>query len=630
MFTQSYVHSFTPNIYIHTHRVIIGVIVGIPLIIIIIICCCPKIRHKVVIATKNCCGVELDPDEQLIYERSKARKALRRQRRVGIASSNTTRQLAAIDTRAMAAFKIKVNRAFQKRARCETRLLFYINLFWSIVGFFCLLLGLCAASGFPAGMQNTAPLLIVSAIFITAISSCGCSNINTGRPSLKLLVYFYIALFSGVGCLLMGVAMLFFSDYSDDTLESNWFSLRLYFPESYQDLTLEEAQDQFEDDFGFDWNYTLYVFFFLSLSLSSTYTHTHNTICRYGGYGILSFSTTVGALSAAYVLTWNNLMQNIFLIFNALFILSFGIVMLTLGVSLLDIDLLEKLQTVMIILVGLLYLVSFASGIIGDWFKNDKCLKVYQIFALVSAISGYTFSILIYTSESTIRDNVNALDDEDKAIAAETLSLESTTSEELADLIVGTFKLYGLISIIDSTILLVLALLSRYIIRFHEARTKKLSDWAKRCARAEELGLSRPIAPDVSFLGLVRHISQRDALGSQLNNNNPIIQNRSDIELAHDHAIPVVQARDVDQLPQACAIELADLPDGMEFPGPPPDVPQGQDSPHNLLAEVAVPVYRPEPVPPVRSQPVLEEKEEEEEEEEEEKQGDDCVDIESI
>jgi len=582
--------------------VIVGVIVGIPLLLILTICCCPKIRKKFVICTKNLCGVELDYDEQLIQERIRARNKLKRNRRVGISTSNTTRQLAAIDTRAMAVFRLKVNRAYARRARCETRILFWINSIWTVIAFASLMLGLTAIGGLPAGLENTAPLLITAAIFITVISTCGCSRINTGRPSLKLLVYFYISLFTAFLCVIIGIMMLAYRSYLDTSAEQHWYAYRIYAPQSYQSLDLDEAEVQFEQDTGFAWKYMLY-----------------------GLFGFVSLSTVAGAASSGYVLTWKNLLGNIFILFNLIFVLSFGIIALTLGVDLLEVDLLKDHESALFILTGVLCIFCVCVGIVGDWMKLDRVLTVYQVAAVLSSICGFVLAALLYSGESTIRDKVQGMTDTEKAEIADMLGLDSVTPSEIEDLIIGTLKTYGVVSIIVSILSLILALLSRYIVRLHEARHKLLSEWARSCARADELGVRRPIAPDVSFLNLVRTASQRDALRAPSRRSLPLRQERSDVELASS-PLPVVHARDVDELPQARAIELAEMPDDMEFPGPPPDIPQGSH------IAVAVPDFRPEPTPPVQPRPVVADDavvEQKEEDDEEEKQGDD-VDIESI
>jgi len=321
---------------------------------------------------------------------------------------------------------------------------------------------------------------------------------------------------------------------------------------------------------------------------------------------------------------------NIFILFNLIFILSFGIIALTLGVDLLEIDLLKDYESALFILTGVLFILCVCVGIVGDWMKLDRVLTMYQVGAVLSSICGFILSAMLYSGESSIRDNIQAMTDTEKAEVAELLGLDSATPSEIEDLIIGMLKTYGVVSIIVSVLSLILALLSRYIVRLHDARHKLLSEWARSCARADELGVSRPIAPDISFLNLVRTASQRDALRAPSRRSHQMLnQERSDVELASS-PLPIVPARDVDELPQAHAIELAEMPDGMEFPGPPPDVPQGEH-----LA-VAVPDFRPEPVPPVQPRPVVvddaavEHKEEDDDEEEEKQGDDDDVDIESI
>ena len=188
---------------------------------------------------------------------------------------------------------------------------------------------------------RTRPTLITAAIFITVISTCGCSRINTGRPSLKLLVCFYISLFTAFLCVIIGIMMLTYvwcssakrenfqslhvsqlrhsnhnrtptlntnryRSYLDTSAEQHWYAYRIYAPQSYQSLDLDEAEVQFEQDTGFAWKYMLY-----------------------GLFGFVSLSTVAGAASSGYVLTWKNLLGNIFILFNLIFVLSFGIIALT-------------------------------------------------------------------------------------------------------------------------------------------------------------------------------------------------------------------------------------------------------------------------------------------------------------
>ena len=195
--------------------------------------------------------------------------------------------------------------------------------------------------------------------------------------------------------------------------------------------------------------------------------------------------------------------------------------------------------------------------------KLDRVLTVYQVAAVLSQFV-VSYSLRCCTVEVPFRQ-IQGMTDTEKAEIADMLGLDSVTPSEIEDLIIGTLKTYGVVSIIVSILSLILALLSRYIVRLHEARHKLLSEWARSCARADELGVRRPIAPDVSFLNLVRTASQRDALRAPSRRSHQMLnQERSDVELASS-PLPIVPARDVDELPQAHAIELAEMPDGMEF-----------------------------------------------------------------
>lgn len=570
--------------------VIVGVIAGVPVLIFIALCCCRSLRRKVVVATKMCCGLELDPDEKLAHERSAARKQVRQDRRHGIQSGNTVRHLAAIDDQSLAAFRIKVRRAFEKRASLRTRVLFYLNSTWSVISFVMFCMGILTASGWPEGTQNAAPMLISSGIVIMVISHIGCDGIQTGRPSLKLLVYFYVSLFSFIVFAFVCVGFLVFSDYFEDSAESNWLAYRIYAPEDYQDMTLDEAKVQFDDDVGVSFYYV-----------------------SWGLLGFTTLSTFLGFVSSGFVLTFKNLMQNLFMVFNVVFVLTFGITFTAMTAEIVKIGFFDVKVDILILLMGIMYILTVVVALTGDWLKNHRVLFGYSIFAPTTAICGAALGICTFVEKHVIEDTVNELSDENKALLAEALDLESTEDETLADLVVGIFQLYAVGTFVMLVVMICLAVLSRYIVALHEARKQVLREWARSCRRAEERGQRAPIAPDCSFLNLMRRARSRRLSSSPMAASFDDEDEESKVGAGIDVQLSRVlsnagfrfhEDNNRDDMPVAAvAIELNgdELPDGFEFPPPPPMSPQGGDDQQGHAYDMSS--MRPVPRPPVLPQP---------------------------
>lgn len=370
-------------------------------------------------------------------------------------------------------------------------MLFYINAIWTLIGLCTMVVGFLAASDGISGMKHSAPFFIGISLVITLVASLGCSGIETGRPSIKLLLYFYVSVFSLILCA-MGIGAFFlFRDYWTAKMDNQWYTYRIYLPEKYQEKDRQEAIDALEEDAG---------------------GKTNSMVLVYGSMSFTFASIIGGAVCSAYVLSFKNLMQNLFMVLNMLFVFSFGVLSIWSGVLVHKTEAFpEWIPAVQ--LCGSIALILIAiTGVVSEWMQSRAKLFVYEISATALALFCLGSGLSILVSKDKLRDHVDGLDVDSKARVADAIGQTGgSTPEELTDYIVASLMLYGIALLIIGLILVSLVFLSRYVIGLHKARKKLLSKWAKDCKKAEDNGGRRPIAPDLSFANLSR-------VGSLMNN----------------------------------------------------------------------------------------------------------------
>lgn len=377
------------------------------------------------------------------------------------------------------AFKAKVRNTYARRdANDHARVLKYLNLVWGLVFVVMLFGGVIALSGTFEDWQTTGPMFVSISIAGLFFSFLGYEGDSSGRPTLKLLVYFYGSLFTSIFAFLM-----FF--YLDSTIENNWLSLSAYAPKDYQDLSFEEAKAQFEDEIYIPYNILMWL---LLLTLFLT--------------------TAAGAVLSGLVLRFRNLVQNLFMILNLTLVLGFGISKMIVASEMVHAHIFPRWFEMIDLFLSTLYVLSVMIGMAGDWSRNDVLLRIYTVFTVCVALFGLGWGMSIFALEDWIEDTVKDMSEDQKSKLADILSLDSAGEDELASQVVDTYRLYAVISLILFLVLLFMSALAFVIVRIDEAHKHILSAWAAACRKAESQGQRHKRAldgPDVSFTNVMKH-----------------------------------------------------------------------------------------------------------------------------
>jgi len=389
----------------------------------------------------------------------------------------------AMDPKLEENLKFYVEKDLASRDRKAVWCVHTINSIWILAGFIVFILALGTAFDFGVwdGSENAAPFLYGISLIVLIVSCIGSYGSSNLRPTLSLLLYFYICCVCLIYFVLLCIALVLYKDYFYSKMDTEWYSYRSYFPEDYHDLERGDAIDKIHDDTNGIGLWIILLFVVWTI-----------------------FSLFAGAVCSVIIMTLDSIVLNLFIGLN-LVLLSLAGLSLAVGSIAVATQVFIFLPALCIV-TSLLLIFLAIFGIYNDIHLSFRTIShhvsfhrwlfdLYEYGAVPLGLLLAGGGVGILSSAGWIEDEVQDLDDNQLADMADAFN-QSGDKEELQDFLKATMLFMGIVMLAEALALLLMVPLMCYMDRLHKLREEKLEEYEKDVQFARKQGILKKLPPD--------------------------------------------------------------------------------------------------------------------------------------